>query len=578
MKALKEKRLSLRSFLRRGLVILSLFALVFASCNTTDPDDPGTPGTDPGTTPSGPVKSVVSILITEQPTGLSYQGDAPNLSGMSIEVVYAYDGVPDKTPTKYTSVSNSAIRELGFFASPDYCDRPGMHPSDPVESSGADCGEFSLAYGNPGGILLSVNELEIPGVVWLDDVSASGETVKFYADKKPDFTGITLNYSYVYNAAKPYADPSSMTIGSAGSTVTATRTRKATTAYPKWDVSDAAKGRVKVQIGTATGSAKLVERNVTVTYYQISRVEWTSQTGTFYMYDDDIKYADDSDGANPKTSLVSWVGTANPTFTVYYVDSFAKPVDNRTIGWSEFQENKKYAKEAAKTGAGGVIGGSTFYSPEDAIFAYGDLQEDPDESINITKGGIQKLLKYSEDTTWTFVMEYVPREYIANPLDAYTSTFDVEVPVAVFSELKPAERRDEEYFKNNIWARYADPQGAMPEELLTAINFRWKFTATYESAGGVTPDPKIFSATKSSFYLANPEALGGVGAGTASIDLRGPAEFKDEVTAVLGGSSSGMAVSREWKLPVYYRGATIEDDDGVWVDLFVRKDGGTPAP
>jgi len=86
MKALKEKRIGLRSLLRRGLVILSLFALVFAfaSCNDSGGEE----------TPSGPSGPSVSrykparIEIISQPTADSYEGRPLDLTGLEVRVYY----------------------------------------------------------------------------------------------------------------------------------------------------------------------------------------------------------------------------------------------------------------------------------------------------------------------------------------------------------------------------------------------------------------------------------------------------------------------------------------------------------
>jgi len=81
MKALKEKRISLRSLWRRGLVILSLFALVFASCN--DSDEGGGGGTVVVPSPEP-----ISFEIYKQPTKVSYEGCAVDLTGLVVLVKY----------------------------------------------------------------------------------------------------------------------------------------------------------------------------------------------------------------------------------------------------------------------------------------------------------------------------------------------------------------------------------------------------------------------------------------------------------------------------------------------------------
>jgi len=104
MKALKEKRVSLRSLFRRSLVILSLLALAFAvaSCNgdsgPTDPSSPSGPSGPSGTTdpsapsePTGPrdALTVKSMVVLKHPNGPSFEGAAPNLAGLSVLVKFS---------------------------------------------------------------------------------------------------------------------------------------------------------------------------------------------------------------------------------------------------------------------------------------------------------------------------------------------------------------------------------------------------------------------------------------------------------------------------------------------------------
>jgi len=115
MKALKEKRISLRSLWRRGLVILSLFALVFASCG-----DSSSSGDDS----SGGLR-VVEISVASQPTEDQYLGQPVDLTGMELTVKYndgskktvPFDGknfsaVPDIYTGWYDTAGN-------FYGMPD---------------------------------------------------------------------------------------------------------------------------------------------------------------------------------------------------------------------------------------------------------------------------------------------------------------------------------------------------------------------------------------------------------------------------------------------------------------------------
>ena len=90
MKALKEKRIGLRSLWRRGLVILSLFALVFASCSDSSGTDVEVP-----TEPTWREIAKAEILGTP---ATQYEGTRFNTTGLSVKVTYADGGTDEFKP------------------------------------------------------------------------------------------------------------------------------------------------------------------------------------------------------------------------------------------------------------------------------------------------------------------------------------------------------------------------------------------------------------------------------------------------------------------------------------------------
>ena len=94
MKALKEKRVSLRSLFRRSLVILSLLALAFAfaSCSGDSGGTGGSVETEPptngGTGPTNPPAAawVKTMTVLKHPNVPSYEGAMPNLKGLQVLV------------------------------------------------------------------------------------------------------------------------------------------------------------------------------------------------------------------------------------------------------------------------------------------------------------------------------------------------------------------------------------------------------------------------------------------------------------------------------------------------------------
>jgi len=110
MKALKEKRISLRSLWRRGLVILSLFALVFASCGDSDSGS-----SDDGLKP-GKVPIAIELLTTSIST-VSYEGQPVDLTGLKVLVRYSTDPkdnvILTKDNTKFYTDPPYAVGVIG---------------------------------------------------------------------------------------------------------------------------------------------------------------------------------------------------------------------------------------------------------------------------------------------------------------------------------------------------------------------------------------------------------------------------------------------------------------------------------
>ena len=124
MKALKEKRVSLRSVVRRSLVILSILALIFVGCSSDSDDGGGNNnnngngngnggGTDVPDVPEA--ITAVDIRILQQPQVPSFQGGKPDLTGVILEVKWS-----DGNVTVTSDMTD-------FYGDPSYCELP----SDP---------------------------------------------------------------------------------------------------------------------------------------------------------------------------------------------------------------------------------------------------------------------------------------------------------------------------------------------------------------------------------------------------------------------------------------------------------------
>jgi hypothetical protein len=147
MKALKEKRISLRSLWRRGLVILSLFALVFASCGESNDDDGGGLTVTGGPEPYG-------ISIITQPTNDSYMGLPLDLTGIVVQVIYT-DGTVSyvREDSKFTTMPRWAT---GYYDEAELT--AGRNPYRPELN-------YVLFYADPKTNKVFYDVVEIPDVI-----------------------------------------------------------------------------------------------------------------------------------------------------------------------------------------------------------------------------------------------------------------------------------------------------------------------------------------------------------------------------------------------------------------------------
>jgi len=218
MKALKEKRISLRSLWRRGLVILSLFALVFASCSDSSSGSGGS-AADAG----GP--RVVKFTIKTQPTEDQFYGQPLDLTGLVLDVFYE-DGSRDQNFTDTSLVTvfpkvatglyypdNSTDSKFNFAALNQYeVYVKGVHGSDNVDITGkmwfiyrSNTPQVINEY--PGAYNKTKDGQEF-GIVGNDDLGvhltgyANIKQEAYADDDTYDLAGLTLEADYVKSMRK----------------------------------------------------------------------------------------------------------------------------------------------------------------------------------------------------------------------------------------------------------------------------------------------------------------------------------------------------------------------------------------
>ena len=203
MKALKEKRVSLRSLLRRGLVILSLFALAFAFASCGDSGGSGGGGdTQPtnGTTPPPPpptAKFVERLEVMKHPNMYSYEAAAVELSGLQVAVYWNDNGA------KVVEIVDVEDDETAarFYTDPPFATIGANSPGTSLTDMGSLSGQYTLFYNDPWGPEIGV-PINIPAVRAIDPddtvlTALTGKIPEVYEDLPIDTSGVKLRAVYV---------------------------------------------------------------------------------------------------------------------------------------------------------------------------------------------------------------------------------------------------------------------------------------------------------------------------------------------------------------------------------------------
>ena len=190
MKALQEKKTSLRSILRLGLVAFSLAALVFVACNSGDSDNGG------GGNNYGPERAIINMEVIKAPDSYSYEGLPVVLHGIEVLVTYA-DGSWDIL-TDHTL----------FYTEP----LPGRISDDPAEWWGTSAAskvppgyilaekrqiDYTLCY-NPTGREIRRAPLRIRAILDLEEIHFYSllEKTTYYIDDIVDLSNVTMELKY----------------------------------------------------------------------------------------------------------------------------------------------------------------------------------------------------------------------------------------------------------------------------------------------------------------------------------------------------------------------------------------------
>jgi len=557
MKALKEKRLSLRSLLRRGLVILSLFALAFASCADSSDDGGGGGETTTGQPPAPSHKTAVSIVVSKGPDNDWYQGLPPDPAGVEIDVVWSTG--PEINHYTYTDFANE-----GFSIWPAYCDEPGKYPN---------AGDFYVTYPWGGQSL----PIKYKGVIYLASI---GEITleKVYADQMvKNLVGEKLNLKWVWkedtDADVKYGPQSGITHGAP--TETKEQSITVNSAYPPASKFEYTTGMAATNTkkyfqvvigGLKTGGANPVKGKVNIKkYMQVVDIK-ANYPDDFFAFDDEIDidaapYADD-DGNIPSVNAELSAKLKNVTFTVYYQDlDLGPPEQSSPITWATFVSRVADAHEMLN------ISTSLTAAP---IKIKSDGTKDENMEKGYWAGNDEKVLQYNEDdVTWGVGLEYVPKEYLtlvgglAPGNYARVGVVEVAIPVAEFQTDLEVQKR----YSTHEYAlvQYSSSIPATMDEIMVKnINDRWLLIGTYKLASGATKTKYITFNSKMFYYgIASPY----IGNGIDLSHKNGQLSKADTASFTSGLAFTGDEDDRAWGLPLRYRTATVDADDSVKVNL-----------
>jgi hypothetical protein len=631
---LKEKRVSLRSFLRRGLVILSLFTLAFAFAACSDSDDGGTTPTDPITPTQPPQPYAISLNILTQPVNASFQGLPPDLTGLTVEVVFS-----DLSKVILRGGEGEDPRWYNLITAPGYCDTAYYNDSSATATGDSNSdpstygqGGFNgkqahqLALGYKGSAAFS-DELEIPMVVPASRLAVTQRNagpVNWYSDARPDFSRLAYNVEF----DEGWLGLGTKSVAGKPNTFIKTDEMPMVASYPNVDYGPLFDGSLKrtkkavVYIGADATSPWTNNRKSTGTvnisnYYEIMGIT-ANNTPTGQYFDDDINRFFKVDGEGKAQRDANNVPEADVqkiydlfvaggvTFKVTYEGDGG----DKTISMKEFVDNSNWYRRQQN---------------KDPTSTY--INELVLGNDGIDARGIYETLRLGEDaddeTIWSVYLDYAPLAYSQQ---FGTTGVQVRVPIYSFANALSVEQRYPGTPYPEITTNIGDidptdsgagKARAMTDRELDGLKRVWKLLGEYEGPGGTAQ--KEITLTKDLFYAGyfgssvvldttKKNAWSSMNPWDSKVmkntnyyisktktwyDDNYQADDYSINNAVLGAvfmpdmafykkawnysgnfnkntSAQAWDRIRSFPLPVYYRGAYLQDDTGILVDVIAK--------
>ena len=546
MKALKAKRASLRSFLRRGLVVLSILALAlaFAACgNGNNGGDNGGPGQPPPPPPPPPPPApltAMSIAILTPPdvNNLQFEAMPPDLTGTVLSV-------------EWSNGDRQTVTNMGdFFTVPSHIATLGdnvfriAHRGSTVTSGEFTLGAATTTDGARNVIipLTNVNLVKTGSVVWFNDAP-------------PDFTNLVLQGTWEWHS---------------GNTRLATPTNMSRTVaipmsptFPEFDISRApTDGTIRTTLSegrdpdlvaafTPMGPGAFDLSISLDAFHEVMAVEFLgANAATFFLFDDHFmtQFASPTDGpgsltAANETTVLNLFANSDAQFRVIYRGGETRPITwNEFVGNWNFHWQLHYGFDHEPFTRYRVLVG------DDGIRQDGAL----------TRGLLGPFpVREDEDgnRVWRVVLEYVPVRYNDQ---AWITMFPVDIPVAEFEGEITVTRRPGTGTAN-IWAHATNTDTGMTLGLRNAINDFYVLTASY--LRGATPIERPISWANATFSDAGGAAVFGGRARTPGSVLLW--------NTAINNASPTDAIFDDFSIHVWYRNVVLagDEEEGILIDL-----------
>jgi len=578
MKALKEKRVSLRSFLRRGLVILSLLALVFASCSESGGDEGSTTPSNGGPTNPPPVY-VTDIKIVNHPNVESFQGALADLTGLVAEVKFSNSA--DYVTLRYGIDDDAKNFYVGF------CDEAwDGYTNGPYK-------KLQLSY---KGTTFQV-PIDIPHIVKGDKFEFYQlDFLEWYSDERAKLGG--TKYAVIFNEGWTGWGPNK---GSAAKPNQEKRVlSEATSMYPKVDYKRASDGNaLYVFIGEKAGhnTDDYLETTVKVDkYYEAKEVKYVDADWKAGDFRDDDVAAFFTDDAIDPNKVFDALKKSSVKFEVTYRDTKNNIGKTKSLTAYEFLENSRWYYEQRGLKSMTLGDYSTFM--RDRIQSFDELvlpSNGTTSILNVGKGITEGETDELYETAWRVYLDYAPLPYNTQ------AGFLIEVPVQVWSfegDVQSQRRVSgnpllESDGATPVKAGFTAPGPGTRGEFL-GIADRWELTAEYSN-------PRLGSNVRKSIPLTERMFFDGYGVasymasedvsmaqGALSVGNLSYGYGNDISTALTGGNTSWWNTSanfgknsylaaneplKNFPLPLFYRGEALintareEEAEGILVDL-----------